>query len=833
MKLNLLFLAIFFLNYNTLTAQNSTNITGLVHNSVNRELSFANVFLVKNDSMWYNTVTNKSGNYTLSNVIPGNYFLQIKLIGYTSYNKEIVITNKNIEVPKIILNKSADAIKEVIVTAAKPVSKFNTEKKVYNVGQDITATGGTAADVLKNVPSLQVDPIEGNVSIRGNDNITLLIDGKPSVIFGNDIAEAMRSIPASSIESVEVITNPGAQFDAQGKGGVLNIVLKKERKAGYNGNIGINTGWPYRLNLNLGLNANIKKWNVFMNANGRTARNIIFETSTRNNLINNTSNVNINENHRRPQSGFINFGADYTINKFNKISISQSLFGANMLGNISSDIDGFNNNVLTNTTFRDNIYTGNPRNGTTALNYIKTFVKKGQELRADVSIGISQYKRISDFNTDSLDGNNNIIIQNLLQSIPVKGGNNNVTASTDFTTSINNKTKIDVGLKTIQFNFRSENFPTITRQGQPEQFDIALKNKFNFNQQTYAAYTNFKQQYDVWGYQLGLRAEHFAYDGFVYQYNLPTKAQFNNLFPSAYVSYKLKNNSEISMNYTRRTNRPNFFQLIPYIDITNPLDTSIGNQNLKPEFINAIEAGYSKTFNTKNSFLTTVYYQLNNNLIQRYKRFNNNGTTFSQPRNLNSGETFGAEASMKYFINKNWEANVNGNLFYNLINGSEIDASINRQGWAGFAKFITNYKLLKKYDLQLSGNYNSKTPIAQGYIDPYYNIDAAIKTSFLKGNALTVTLSANDIFNTVQQTTFYDVPNVFEQSVYRKQQTRQIVIGVQFRFLSKSSNPNEAKQNKPLPSKKPETKDAKNRDENLKKDGDGEDSGSGGSPQNR
>jgi hypothetical protein len=227
-----------------------------------------------------------------------------------------------------------------------------------------------------------------------------------------------------------------------------------------------------------------------------------------------------------------------------------------------------------------------------------------------------------------------------------------------------------------------------------------------------------------------------------------------------------------------------------------------------------------------------VYYQYNKDLIQRYKRFNSNGTSFTQPLNIDFGVTYGAELNVKYYLLKNWDANFNVNVFNNIINGTSVDASLQRQGWSGFAKVISNYKFNKKWDFQLTGNYQAPAVIAQGKTKAYGNIDAAIKTNLLN-NALTLSLNANDIFNTTFTGSVYDVPNLYHQYNYRKPQTQQVTIGAQFRFLSKNTNPADVKDRKfGKKGMEKDNKDIKSRDENLKKDDDKEDNNGGGNNNN-
>jgi iron complex outermembrane recepter protein len=608
--------------------------------------------------------------------------------------------------------------------------------------------------------------------------------------------------------------------------------MKKDNKFGYNGQVGVNIGIPYRLNINAGGNVKVKKINIFANGSFRNSLTWTNETIDRDNLLNDSTFLTTSYTERRPKNAFINLGMDYQITKKDKITLSQNYFNGNMAGDITTNYmpqTPAGDQILRR--YRFNEYTGRPQNGTTTLQYTHGFAKKGQEIKADMSYGISRYRRTSTFNTINYDPTDVAFGPTISQSIPVNGGNNNFTGTIDYTHPFTEDKKLDLGVKFIDFNFRSRNYPTQAINNGLSNFDSLLWNKFNYVQRTYAAYTNYRTKYKNLAIQSGLRYEYFTYDGFVEQYNQSLVADFSNLFPSLYLTQKLNTKSDMSLSYVKRVNRPNFFQMVPYLDVSNPQDTTMGNPALKPEFIHAVELGYNLNFGARNNFLWTAYYQYNNNIIQRFKRFNSNGTTFSRSENLASGITYGTEANVKYYINRAFDINVNGNIFRNKINGTNVDASISNEGWGGFAKLIANYKTKPGYDVQLTSNYQAPTIIAQGRSLAYYNVDLAVKKQFL-ARLLTVTLGANDIFNTIRNQNEFFVPGIYEQLNNRKPQTRQITLGLQFRFANKAG------MNLEIPRRggggrmggNNDNKDVKSRDENFKKDDRDDDSSSDSKP---
>jgi outer membrane receptor protein involved in Fe transport len=824
--MRLLFL-LFLLSISNILLAQQANLKGQVTDANTKEkLEFATISIKSetDPSKIQGAKSKDGGLFSIEKIPFGTYTITISSIGYESkIIKNYKINQEIINLNTVALNSNSKQLKDVTIVGEKASMEIGIDKKTFNVDKNITSAGGTAADILRNVPSVNVD-LDGNLSVRGKENVTLLVDGKPSAMFGNDAATALATIPASSIESVEVITNPSSKYEAQGMGGIVNIILKKDRKPGYNGMITLGAGAPFRLNGGLNLNANINKLNIFMNANARTSRTWEKTTNNRDNYDNDLTYYSTIRNDRRPLSGFMNLGAEYSFNKNNKLTLSQSIFSAAMKGDSKTNIINGENYVnQLSRQYRTNLYTGNPLNGTTNLQFKHTFKDPKEDINFDISFSKSRYIRTSEFNT-SLYDSNDVFINSFNQKNPIRGGNWNGTFVVDYTKPIGKKARIDIGERSYFIQFKSENQPTIQYLNQSEAPEAILKNHFVFNQQVHGVYANYANQFNKTGIQLGLRGEYFAYQGTVYQYNASANDSYFNLFPTLFVSQKLTKSQDLNFNYSRRVNRPNFYQLIPFIDVNNPQDTSMGNPNLRPEFINATELTYSNQYGKGNTFMGSVYYQYTENLIQRYRRFNANGTTFSQNRNLATGQTYGLELTNKMNILSWWDATMNINVFRNKINGANVDASLTRTGYGGFGKLTSNMKFTKDFSGQLTGNYFATTVIAQGEVKPYGNIDIALKKSFMK-NFITLTVSGNDILNTIQTNTVYNLFPYYNQSVLRKNQTRSVGINLQIRIASKSQRNSTEMPKKPQ-TKKDKEKEAKSRDENLKKeDGGGDDNG--------
>jgi iron complex outermembrane receptor protein len=766
------------------------------------------------------------GRFEFKNIAFGNYALSITAVGYqTKVIAELNVQQKVIDLKQILLLPSSNTLAEALIIAEKKDIEVTAEKKSFNVDKNATSAGGTAADALRNVPSVNVD-MDGNVSIRGKSNVTILVDGKQNSLFENDPVTALQALPASSIETIEVITNPSSKYDAQGMNGIINIILKKDRKPGWNGMVTLGVGSPFRLNGGLVMNANVKKWNFFLNANSRTSRNWEETTNNRNNYENDLTYSSFTRNDRTPLNGFVSAGFDYNINKRNKITLTQNLFNARMKGDSRTTIENERNfSSLVNYTTRRNQYVGSPLSPSTNLQYKHFFKNPKKELSAELNFSKTRYIRKSEFETLVFDSLSNITT-GFNQTNPVRGGNWNGTAQLDYTQPAFKNGRWDLGMKNYIIQFKSENQPTIQYLNQPEYAEPILKNKFRFTQQVHSIYSNVANQYGKIGVQAGLRAEYFNYDGFAYQYNAGAKDEYISLFPTAFISYKKDEKQDFTWNYARRVNRPNFFQLIPFLDVTNPQDTSQGNPNLRPEFIHATELGYTNQYNRNSTFLASVYFQYTNNLIQRFRRFNADGTTYSQNRNLASARTFGLELTNKTNILSWWDVTANVNVFRNQLEGGNVDAGLNRNGFGGFAKLNTNARFIHNWSAQITANYFAPTVVAQGEVKGYGNVDLALKKQLFK-KSLTLTLNANDIFNTRQTETWYYLYPSYNQTVLRKNLTRTFGLNLQWKFASKSQR-NNLDAVKARPTKKEKEKEAKSRDENLKKDEGGDDMNSGG-----
>ncbi len=830
------------------------SVSGKVTDSKNNPLSYATVTLLKMDSSVVNgDLTKDDGTFMISPTGTGNFLLRIESIGFTKkvVSVEIPGTDPEKKLGKIKLSETENTLKEVSVVGEKNVMELRVDKKVFNVDKNITTAGGSATDVLQNVPAVSVGA-DGTVSLRGKSDVTILIDGKPSTLLGTDVTSALQSLPAGSIESVEVITNPSAKYDAQGTTGIINIVTKKDGRMGMNGNVTLGAGTNEKYNGNLGLNLRKGKWNTFVNGSFRinnTYNNISTDRQDKDAAARNYFTY---EHSPRAHNGTFNsFGVTYDPDKYNSITITENINKMAFGYTDESDYYVMDNNYVRQshqdrfTDFEVNIFSSS-----TAIDYKRKFKKKDEELSIDATYAHNDVSRKQFFRT--IDSPASISRGNpTISSAPANGFNNSVNVWADYTDPLFTKNgKLGLGFKSQLFWFSSHcDQPTLQYGNDApgtHRIDSGLLTNFDYSQQTHAAYINWNDQLGKFSYQAGLRFEDAIYDG---KAKVPTDTTFHNefanLFPSAFISYQLDNQQSVYLNYSRRVNRPGFMQMMPFKDYSNPGTVSMGNPKLIPEFVNAFEFSYNRSDNKGNNIILSAYYNQTENITQRVPRvitandaeiglINDTGKLLSQPVNITSGTTYGLEATGHLQILPFWDATINLNFFQNELKIGNIDTAYRRymtdnSGNSYFGKVNTTVKLPKNFSIQVNANYESPKVVAQGSLKESYWVDVAIKKNILKNKA-TITLNCSDVFNQRVFVNYYDLTS-YSGTVNREKETRILNLSFNYRFGKQDVGKSASKA--PRPEKSMEKKNridkpsGEDREKNLK-DGDDNDQGGGG-----
>jgi outer membrane receptor protein involved in Fe transport len=660
------------------------------------------------------------------------------------------------------------------VTAKTPPMKLELDKKVFNVSQNIVSAGGTGVDVMRNVPSVNVD-IDGNLTLRGATP-TIFIDGRPTTL-------TLDEIPADAIESVEVMTNPSAKYDASGGGaGIVNIILKKNRKQGYNGSIsgGIDShGQPNAL---LGFSLRQNKVNFTLNGmyNGMNPKTV--GSTDRTSYLYDSAKRAFDTTRLRQQDlqrtnghfVFGQIGMDWFIS--NKTTLSGSYLRVDGAFK-PTDVSQIRNDLVRYTgdsTFYSLKTANNNRefhvNGA-QLGMKHTFDKKGEEWTADASFFDVNSSLTSNYVTNYFQGQPGSAIDYTAYQVQTgTAAPRFLTIQTDYVNPLGEKTKLEAGLRTSIQQLSNDNNTYLSDEKGTKQSGAYNISDYKSTSDVYAAYVNFTSAIGNFGYALGLRGESSKYNGDL----LNTGQHFHNsyptaLFPSIFLSEKLKHNQELQLSATRKINRPGFFQLIPFTDYSDTLNITRGNPNLVPEFTYNTELTYMKTFPHNNTVLISAYYKYTTNLITRYQDSGVNpvgkGVLINTYQNANNAYTVGGEITSTDNITKWWDITLNVNVYNSHINTANLNQTSQPALWTWFGKFNSNFKIPGNFTVQLTAIYQAKTNIpvnlnnnqfgppgqvqqssAQGYIKPYGGVDIAVKYSFLKQNAASITASMTDIF---------------------------------------------------------------------------------------
>ena len=693
-----------------------------------------------------------------------------------------------------------------VTTAVKPFFEMGVDRKVFNVDKNIVSTGQTAVEVMKQIPSLNVD-IDGNVTLR-NSAPQLFVDGRPTTL-------TLDEIPADIIDRVELITNPSAKFDASGgNAGILNIVLKKNRKVGYNG--GVRAGVDSRGRFNAGGDLNVRqgKVNFFASGNYNQRKSKGTSSLDRHNYATSfypaTDVYQTSNSLNKGSFAFVRAGADYFIDIRNTLTLTGSFVRGNFNNSQPQVTDSMIDKQLASYSNVNSLSSFNFRNYGAQLSFKHNFTENGHDITADINYNSSTNGNNTDLNTYTFLPDNTSKFPPYLRRTIGDGSNQFLTMQSDYENQINDKTKIEAGVRAAIREYRNAsdqylNIDSINKYV----LDPSITSKYKFNDQVYAAYFTYSLKLKKWNYQLGLRAESSNYHGTDLLKDTSFKVDYPiSLFPSAFVTYRLTDQQDLQINYSRRINRPNFFQLSPIIDISDPQNINIGNPALKPEFTNSFEFSYDNNYKKGANFLATAFFKYSTDLITRYTyrdsiNHPDSNIFYNTYVNANNSIIYGLELTNRITLVKIWDLTLNVNFFDSKINQKNIQAGLSNEGFSWFAKMNNNFKLPKGFSIQFSGNYQAKTVLppnsggrgfrggfgggdigsAQGYINPRYGFDMAVKKDWTwkGGNSASLTLSMNDIFRTQLYST-YSETNYYYQTLERRRDAQIVRLNFSYRF---------------------------------------------------
>ena len=791
----------------------SVQLTGMRFDSSSRSMQ---------EAIIAGQLTEENGDFSLENLpVRGQFTLKISFMGYATEERKIAFDikmpaeNGNIrptgnngigsmaaavdkDLGNIELDASSRMLKEVTVSSEASQVSLALDKKVYRLDKDGVAAGGTAEDALKNIPSLNVD-IDGNLTMR-NAAPQIFVDGRPTLL-------TLDQIPADAIDNVEVITNPSSKYDASGgNAGIVNIVLKKDRRVGYNGNIRTGADMRGRVNLGGDINARDGKVNAFISGNFNQRRSLGTGGTDRQNLFGSPL-TNVYQDNKTQSSGFFAMGrggVDWFINNRNTLTLAGSFHkgGFENDDEVGIQTDTLPGNLISSSqSLRTSDNDRNFRTFGVQTLFKHIFPKEGKEWTADINYNASKSDNEGLFNTTYLSSP----LENRQKQI---GDNNNnfFTAQTDFVNPLTANVKIEFGARAAIRDFRSENSNFQYDFGNDTYEQVSgFADRYKFNDQVYAAYGNFSNSFSKWGYQVGLRAESSLYTGKLLDNDSIFKNEYPlSLFPSAFVTYKLNEEDNLQLSYTRRVNRPSFFQIIPFPDFSDSLLLSRGYPGLKPEFTNSFELSYQNIFSKGHNVLASVYYKRATDLITRYQFSEYNDalgreTIVSTYANSNSSTAYGLEMTIKNTFWQKIELTTNLNFYNSIVDARNVENDLKTEQFTWFAKENLSVKLPQNFTFQFSGSYQSRTSYslesggnryggwgggpsstAQGYSIPVWFVDFSVRKD-LWNRKVNVTLNIQDIFRS-RKNGSHTESAFFIQDTWRRRDPQLVRLNISYRF---------------------------------------------------
>lgn len=762
--------------------QQSLPIQGSVIDAAGDKIPYASITFTSHDNTAYSdgTMTDENGAYNLS-IHPGNYTIKIEAPGFATQEFTRSISQAGLQ-PNLTIQKSATSssnvqeIEGVTITKIERPYKVELDKKVYDVSSDLTTIGGNLQDVLENVPSVNVDP-DGTVSIRGNSNVKFLVNGKPSAMLGLDSsADALRAFSADQIERIEVVTNPSAKYEATGTGGILNIILKKSKKMGFNGTVTGSLGYMPRTNLNANLNWKRGNWMWFVNGGGGYRKSKETDTNFMTRKEDPTDidlsafpfiKTSDQIGHEKSEGSHYNISAGlvYDINEKTSINFSGTarLYDSN----------------------RDNLNTYREKTYQNATDFTNIYRERGslddsKRTTAQIDAGLDHKfndkgHKISiagNFRMFNSEGNTKITQNSFIDSQLQDNGNsiNNVNTDSksksflgkvDYELPLGEKSKFEAGAR---YDYNRNNYDYFVNQsddGGPIYTRYDFTSDTQYSEDVLGVYAQFRSEIgDHFTYQLGLRSEtssiNVNFNNFDENGNpdyTSVKKSYTKFFPSVFLGYKLDRKNQILLNYSRRIRRPRAFSLIPFFSFNDDRNYFRGNPNLNPEYQNSFELGYSYTAK-KLTFNPTLYYRKSEDEMQRYRYMDENGAINSLPINAGSSQSYGLDMNGTYNPVNWWKLMLSAN-FYGYNNKGQYNIfpdnpnTLNDFSGKGFSyrfRLNTTFNPTKTLSLQLQGFYRAGEESVSSDRKPMYGMNFGATQRIWDGKG-TLALSIRDVFN--------------------------------------------------------------------------------------
>lgn len=723
------------------------SVGGEVIDDKSQPVPFANAALYSsNDStLVTGAVSDENGVFTIS-AEQGKYLLKITFLSFEEKSIPIDLS-KNVSLGKIKLTPGSQILESVTIEGQASPMELYLDKRVFSVAKDLSNLSGSAADVLENIPSIAVD-VEGNISLRGSQNVRILIDGRPSGLTGISPADALRQMQGNLIERVEVITNPSARYDAEGEVGIINIVLKKEKQKGVNGSFTLTGGYPENFGGSFNLNVRKKDVNFFLsygiNSRSGPGRGSSFQSFTETTAQGGDTTFYYRQNTDRVRSDFgHNFrgGLDYYIGDKTVLTgsfvlrKSESINKSDIFYNDFDELEQLQRRQL-----RKEFEEEPELNSEISLSLKRDFEKKDQQLTADFKFIDNQETEFASFEQrDLLSG----FVSN--QRSENTEDERNILAQVDYTHPFGGKGRMEAGLKStirvIDNDFRVDSLVENGQWSTLPDYD----NHLIYDEKIHAGYLIIGNEAGRISWQGGLRGELSDISVELADTGEKTYQNYFNIFPSAHLSYKFDPKRTIQLSYSYRLSRPRFRDLMPFSNYSDIRSISIGNPLLRPEYTHSTEVGY--LLNWENgSLLTSGYYRYRTGVIERINLIDSALFTRSYPVNLGREDSYGFEFNFSWDATKWWRLNTNANAFRAITEGVYNDQVFSSDTYTWTTRSTSNMTIADKYDFQIAYNYRAPRQTTQGRERSLYFFDVGLSRDFMNGNA-SITFAVRDVFN--------------------------------------------------------------------------------------
>lgn len=798
MRLFTVVLSLFACFFSTLSAYGQVSgkavVTGSVVDSVtSMPLGFATIRIHSSadQSLVNGNITSETGEFSVE-VPYGRYYAEIEFMGYRSFQSRAFTLSANHrkeELGRITLSPSVSTLEEIVVQGEKSTLELALDKKIFNVGKDLANAGGTATDILMNIPSVQVDP-EGGIRLRGSSNVRILVDGKPSGLVSFKGGSGLQQLQASMIERVEVITNPSARYEAEGMAGIINIILRKERNQGFNGSFEVITGSPSNFGGAANLNYRHRKVNFFVNYG------IAYRVQPgRSSLYQEVYGADTTFLHQKNKGSIIGFnnnirgGIDLYFTE-TSILTGSYLFrrsDATRVTDLEYEIYRHDPSSLEGLETRRQDEEETEPNSEYSVIYKKTFPDKDHELVAEVKFldnWESSYQLFTHryYNPEGMEDPSRGTLERSINDEYEK----QLLFQVDYTKPFGDGGKLEAGLRSSSRDMAND---FVVERRDPEgNFNPlpSLDNIFLYDENIHAAYGILARKGGKLSYQAGVRAEWTDVKTTLKETNEVNPREYINLFPSAHVTWNLPRENGIQASYSRRVRRPFYNDLSPFMTYVDNRNYFSGNPDLDPEFSNVFELGHIKYFE-KGSFTSAVYHRSTRGKIERIRAVDAEGNSTTLPENLRSEEATGAEFTSEFALFPWWKLDMNVNFFYAEIDGTNIFATYNNTTYSWFARQTSRFTLPHHLDIQLRANYEAPQKTAQGKRLALYYLDFALSKDIFKGNG-TIHLNVLDVFNSRRMRSVTEGANFYAEG-NTQMRRRQVNLTLSYRIRQAKQAP--------------------------------------------